>query len=111
MSTRRLAISAAQTAAADAADVRPERRPGRRTRPQGSIHARLWPGVLAGFAIVWLLLAFHDVVSAAVQQGALRRAASAEQVEAVWRLKTANPPMVGNRLRLETASQGSPRKF
>jgi len=111
MSMRRLAISAAQTAAADAADVQPERRPGRRTRPQDSIHARLWPGVLAGFAIVWLLLAFHDVVSAAVQQGALRHAASAEQAEAAWRLKSANPLPVRNQLRLETASQGSPHKF
>jgi hypothetical protein len=110
MSTRRLAISAPQAAAAGAAD-RPERRPGRRTRPQDSIHARLWPGVLAGIAIVWLLLAFHDVVSAAAQQGALRHAASAEQAEAAWRLKSANPLPAGNRLRLETASQGSPRRF
>jgi hypothetical protein len=107
---RGLAISAAQAAAADAAG-RPERRPGRRTRPQDSIHARLWSGVLAGFAIVWLLLAFHDVVSAAVQQGALRRAASAEQAEAAWRLKSANPLLVGNRVRVETASQGALRKF
>jgi hypothetical protein len=111
MSTRRLVINTDPAAAADAADVLPERRRGRRTRPQDSVHARLWLAVLAGFAIVWLLLAFHDVVSAAVQQGALRRAASAEQAEAAWRLKSADPLLVGNRLRLETALQGTPRKF
>ena len=54
---------------------------------QGSL-ARAWPvwsGVLATLALFGLLLAFHQVVSGAVQQGELRRTANAMQAQATWR--------------------------
>ena len=80
-------------------------------RLQDSIHARLWSGVLAGLAIVWLLLAFHDVTRAAVQQGELRRKAIAEQADAAWRSKSAKALLVGDQLRAGTASLDSPPRF
>jgi hypothetical protein len=44
-----------------------------------------WPGILAALAIVGLLAAFHQVVRGAVQQGELRRIATAVHAEAAWR--------------------------
>ena len=107
----RFAINPVAAAGAGAIGVRQKRPPVRRTRLQDSIHARLWLGVLAALAIVWLLLAFHDVARAAVQQGELRRKAAAEQADAAWRFKSAKALLVGNRLRVDTAWQDSPPKF
>jgi hypothetical protein len=45
----------------------------------------VWLGILATIAIVGLLLAFHHVVRGAVQQGELRRKATATHAEAAWR--------------------------
>jgi hypothetical protein len=42
------------------------------------------PRILAALAAVGLLVAFHQVVRGAVQQGELRRLASAVHAEAVW---------------------------
>ena len=44
-----------------------------------------WPAAAAGVAILGLLLAFHQVVSGAVRQGEVRRAALASEGEARWR--------------------------
>jgi len=41
--------------------------------------------VLATLALLGLLLAFHQVVLGAVQQGELRRKATAMQADAAWR--------------------------
>jgi hypothetical protein len=76
-----------------------------------ALHFRLWPGVLAGLAIVWLLLAFHDVARGAVQQGELRRQATAEQARAAWRSKSANAPPVGNGLRVGAVPQDVQPQF
>jgi hypothetical protein len=45
----------------------------------------LWQAILAVLAALGLLLAFHQVVLGAVQQGELRRKASAMQAEAASR--------------------------
>jgi hypothetical protein len=50
-----------------------------------AVRARVWPGILATLVIVGMLLAFHQVVRAAVQQSELRHKAIAMQAEATWR--------------------------
>jgi len=50
-----------------------------------TMHPPVWLGILATIAIVGLLLAFHHVLRGAVQQGELRRQATATHAEAVWR--------------------------
>jgi len=54
-------------------------------RLRDSIRSSVWPAILAALAIFGLLLAFHQVVRGAVQQGELRRKATATHAEAVWR--------------------------
>ncbi len=44
-------------------------------------------GSLAALIILGMLMAFYTVVSKAVQQGEIRRQASAHQAVAVWRCK------------------------
>ncbi len=48
----------------------------------------IWPGLLASLTILGLLLAFHQVVSGAVQQSELRHKATAMHSEATWRCNT-----------------------
>ena len=48
-------------------------------------HSPVWPGLLATLAFLGLLLAFHQVVRGAVQQGELRRATTAAHAAATWR--------------------------
>ncbi len=52
--------------------------------PKG-LHSPVWPGLLATLAMLALLLAFHQVVRGAVEQGDLRRAATAARSDAAWR--------------------------
>jgi hypothetical protein len=52
----------------------------------------VWLGILATIAIVGLLLAFHHVVRGAVQQGELRRKATATHAEAAWRCNILREP-------------------
>jgi len=52
------------------------------------LRSPVWPGLLASLAILGLLLAFHQVVSGAVQQGELRHKATAMHSEATWRCNT-----------------------
>jgi hypothetical protein len=52
-----------------------------------SVRSPLWSALLATLTILGLLLAFHQVVSGAVQQGELRHQASVLHSEATWRCK------------------------
>lgn len=45
----------------------------------------IWSSMLGALLILGMLLAFHQVVHGAVQQGALRQHANAVQAEATWR--------------------------
>jgi len=58
---------------------------GDELRIPDALRSPVWPGILAAIAVVGLLLAFHQVVSGAVQQGELRRKATAAYAEAAWR--------------------------
>src|SRR5437016_2552063 len=49
------------------------------------VRSPAWPWTLAVLAVLFLLLAFHQVVSDAVRQGELLRMAAANQSEAAWR--------------------------
>lgn len=49
------------------------------------VRSAVWRGILATLIIIGLLASFHQVVQGAVQQGELRRKATAMQVEAMWR--------------------------
>lgn len=48
----------------------------------------LWQGVLGTLVVLGLLLAFHQVVLGAMQQGELHRKATAVKAEATWRCNT-----------------------
>lgn len=64
---------------------RPRRRLPQLLRPP------LWPALAAGaaaLAVLALLLAFHQVVSAGVERGELRRQSSTAQANANWRCNT-----------------------
>ena len=50
-----------------------------------AMRSPVWAGILLTIAIIGLLVAFHQVVRGAVQQGELRRQATATYAEAVWR--------------------------
>lgn len=52
------------------------------------VRSPLWPTLLATLTILGLLLAFHQVVSGAVQQGELRHQASALHSKAIWTCNT-----------------------
>ena len=52
------------------------------------VRSRAWPAALAALTVLFLLLAFHQVVSDAVRQGALLRMATANHSEAVRRCGT-----------------------
>ena len=54
------------------------------TLPQ-PVRSPAWPWALAVLMVLFLLLAFHQVVSDAVRQGELLRMATANHSEAVWR--------------------------
>ena len=49
-----------------------------------ALRAPAWHAIMAALVISSLLLAFHQVVSGAVQQSELRRKADATQAEASW---------------------------
>ena len=49
------------------------------------VRSPAWPWTLAALMVLFLLLAFHQVVSDAVRQGELLRQAAASHSEAVWR--------------------------
>lgn len=49
-----------------------------------ALRAPVWRALMAVLAIGGLLLAFHQVVSGAVQQSELRRRADASQAQAAW---------------------------
>jgi len=51
------------------------------------VRSPAWPGIVLTLAIVGLVVAFHQVVSGAVQQGELRRKAVAAHAEAAWRCR------------------------
>lgn len=51
-----------------------------------------WPGILAGLLIFSLLLAFHQVVRGAVEQGAVRQKATALYNEGVLHCNSLRDP-------------------
>ncbi len=55
-------------------------------------HSSYWLGILAMLTVLGMLLAFHDVVRGAVQQGELQRLAAATHAEATWRCKVLSSP-------------------
>ncbi|MFZ3081145.1 hypothetical protein [Rhodoferax ferrireducens] len=56
-------------------------------RLPAGLRSPVWSTILASLIILGLLLAFHQVVHEAVQQGELRHKAYALQAEATWRCK------------------------
>ena len=52
------------------------------------VRAPILPTILAGLLILGMLLAFHQVVSGAVEQSELRHKATAMQAAATWRCRT-----------------------
>jgi len=59
------------------------------------VRSRAWPALFGWLTIVALLLAFHQVVRGAVQQGEVLRMAAATHADAVWRCNA----LRGNRMR------------
>ena len=51
------------------------------------LHTPVWSTLLGSLIIVGMLLAFHQVVHGAVQQGELRNKSNALHAEATWRCK------------------------
>lgn len=56
-------------------------------RLPAGLRSPVWSTILGSLIILGLLLAFHQVVHEAVQQGELRHKAYALQAEATWRCK------------------------
>ena len=50
-----------------------------------AVRSPAWPLALAVLTVIFLLLAFHQVVRDAVRQGEMLRSAAAIQSEAAWR--------------------------
>lgn len=50
-----------------------------------AVKSPVWPYAIAVLTVLFLLLAFHQVVRGAVQQGELLRMATATHSEGVWR--------------------------
>ena len=50
-----------------------------------AVKSPVWPYAIAVLTVVFLLLAFHQVVRGAVHQGELLRMSTATHSEAVWR--------------------------
>jgi hypothetical protein len=50
-----------------------------------AVRSPAWPTAIAALIVVFLLLAFHQVVRDAVRQGELLRMATATHSEAAWR--------------------------
>jgi hypothetical protein len=50
-----------------------------------AVRSPAWPTAFAALIVVFLLLAFHQVVRGAVHQGELLRMATASHSEAAWR--------------------------
>jgi len=51
------------------------------------LRSPVWPAILGSLTILGMLLAFHQVVHEAVQQGELRQKANAVHAKATWRCK------------------------
>lgn len=66
-----------------------------------ALHSTVWSGIAATLAISGLLVAFHQVVSGAVQQSELRRQADATQAEASWLCNAMQGPLARDKCRLE----------
>ena len=69
-----------------------------------ALRASAWHAVVAVLAISSLLLAFHQVVSGAVQQSELRRKADATQAEASWLCNAMQGPLARDKCRLELSA-------
>lgn len=54
-----------------------------------AVRSPTWPSALAALVILFLLLAFHQVVRQAVHQGEMLRMATATHSEAAWRCHSA----------------------
>lgn len=70
-----------------------------------AVHSPVWQALLGTVIIVGMLLAFHQVVHGAVQQGALRHKATAAHTEATWRCNALQGPAASGSclLQLNTA--------
>ena len=66
-----------------------------------ALRAPAWHAIMAVLVISSLLLAFHQVVSGAVQQSELRRKADATQAEASWLCNAIQGPLARDKCRLE----------
>jgi hypothetical protein len=68
-------------------------RPGATPAPHGPwwrhtidlLRAPVWPAIVAALSLLALLIGFHRVLLEAVQQGDLRRQATAAKVDGLWR--------------------------
>ena len=65
------------------------------------VRAPAWPAIFASLIILALLLAFHQVVRGAVQQGEVLRMATATHADAVWRCNA----LQGHRMRESCLAQ------
>jgi hypothetical protein len=54
------------------------------------VRSPVWPGLLATLIVLGMLMAFHQVVRGAVQQGELRQQAIATHAAATWRCNALN---------------------
>ncbi len=71
----------------------------------------LWQGVLGTLIVLGLLMAFHQVVLGAMQQGELHRKATAVKAEASWRCNTLGGPGEGEACLLRVTSPESRLRF
>lgn len=76
-----------------------------RQSPAGA-HSPVWLTLLGAVLIVGMLLAFHQVVHGAVQQGALRHKAIAAHTEAARRCNALQGPVAGSCLLKLNAAYG-----
>lgn len=69
-----------------------------------ALHSTVWSGIAATLVMSGMLLAFHQVVSGAVQQSELRRQADATQAEASWLCNAMQGPLARDKCRLELSA-------
>lgn len=69
-----------------------------------ALRASAWHAIMAALAISSLLVAFHQLVSGAVQQSELRRKADATQAEASRLCNAMQEPLARDKCRLELSA-------
>lgn len=69
-----------------------------------ALRSPVWHGIIAALAISGLLLAFHEVVSGAVQQSELRRRADATQAQSAWVCNAMQGPQARDKCRMQLSA-------